>query len=88
MIKKRIAADYTALAEKIETNSKSAEFKVDDKVRITKCQTFFGIGIDLLRQENTDISQQINFTGQLGEDDGASMLLSLKSKNTLFDTFL
>ena len=39
-MKKRIDADYTALAEKIETNSKSAEFKVDDKVRITKYQTF------------------------------------------------
>ena len=87
-MKKRIDADYTALAEKIETNSKSAEFKVDDKVRITKYQTFFGIGIDLLRQENTEISQQITFTGRLGEDDGASMLSSLKSKNTLFYTFL
>ena len=32
------------------------------------------IGIDLLRETNTNIPQQINFTGQLEEDDGGVML--------------
>ena len=32
------------------------------------------IGIDLLRETNTNIPQQINFTGQLEEDDGRVML--------------
>ena len=31
------------------------------------------IGIDLLRQTNTSIPQQINFTGKIEEDDGATM---------------
>ena len=32
------------------------------------------IGIDLSRQANTSIPQQINFTGKFKEDDGATML--------------
>ena len=32
------------------------------------------IGIDLSRQKNTNILQQINFVGQLEEDDSATML--------------
>ena len=32
------------------------------------------IGIDLLRETNTNSPQQINFTGQLEEDDGGVML--------------
>ena len=31
------------------------------------------IGIDLSRQANTNILQQINFTGKLEEDDGSIM---------------
>ena len=31
--------------------------------------------IDLWRQTNTSIPQQINFTGKLEEDDGATMFL-------------
>ena len=31
------------------------------------------IGIDLLRQTNTSIPQQINFTGKIEEDDGVTM---------------
>ena len=37
------------------------------------------IGIDLSRQTNANIPQQINFTEKLEEDDGASMFLLLKS---------
>ena len=32
------------------------------------------IGIDLSRQTNTTIPQQINFTGKLNEDDGATTI--------------
>ena len=34
--KKPINSDYSALTEKIETNSKTPKFKVKDRVRITK----------------------------------------------------
>ena len=34
--KKPINADYSALTEKIETNSKASKFKVNDRVRITR----------------------------------------------------
>ena len=33
------------------------------------------IGIDLPRQTNTSIPQQINFTGKLEKDDGATMFV-------------
>ena len=36
-------------------------------------------GIELSRQTNTSVPHQINFTGKLGKDDGATMLLLLKS---------
>ena len=32
------------------------------------------VGIDLSRQKNKSIPQQINFAGKLEEDDGATML--------------
>ena len=32
------------------------------------------IGIDLSRQTNTSIPQQINFTGKLEKDDGVTMI--------------
>ena len=42
--KKRINADYSALTEKIETNLKAPEFKVNDRVRITKYNNIFRKG--------------------------------------------
>ena len=42
------------------------------------------IGIDLSWQTNTNIPQQINFTGKLEEDDGATMFLNGSSKNIKF----
>ena len=41
------------------------------------------IGIDLSRQTNTGILQEINFVGKL-EEDGAAMFLSLKCNKKLF----
>ena len=39
--KKPINADYFALTDKIETTSKAPKFKVNDKVKITKCNNIF-----------------------------------------------
>ena len=39
--KKTINADYSALTEKTETNSKAPKFKVNDRVRITKYKNIF-----------------------------------------------
>ena len=36
------------------------------------------IGIDLLRQINTSIAQQLKFTGKLGKNDGATMFFITK----------
>ena len=41
------------------------------------------IGIDLSRQTNTSIPQEINFVGRLAENDGATMFLLLKSSKKL-----
>ena len=42
------------------------------------------IGIDLSRQTNTSVPQQINFIRKLEEDDSGTMFLSLKSGKKLF----
>ena len=42
--KKPINADYSALTEKTETNSKAPKFKVNDRVRITKYKNIFSKG--------------------------------------------
>ena len=39
--KKPINANYSALTEKIETNSKASKSKVNDRVTITRYQNFF-----------------------------------------------
>ena len=41
LIEKPINADYSALTEKIEMNSKALKFKVNDRVRITKYKNIF-----------------------------------------------
>ena len=44
------------------------------------------IGIDLSRQTNTNIPQQINFTGKLEEDDGAVMFfIAEKQQKTILN---
>ena len=42
--KKPINADYSALTEKIEINPKASEFKVNDRVRVTKHKNLFSNG--------------------------------------------
>ena len=39
--RKRINADYSALTEKIEANSKATKFKVNNRVKITKYKNIF-----------------------------------------------
>ena len=46
------------------------------------------IGIDLSRQTNTNIPQQINFTGKLEEDDGAAMFFIAEKQEKQFKIFL
>ena len=38
------------------------------------------IGIDLSRKTNTTFPQQINFTGKLEEDNGATMFFLIKTQ--------
>ena len=46
-------------------------------------------GIDLSRQTNTSISQQINFTGKLEEGDDATMFfMAEKQQKTIFNFLL
>ena len=40
-VKKPINADYSALTEKIETNPKAPKFKVNERVRLTRCRNIF-----------------------------------------------
>ena len=40
--KKPINAGYSALTEKIETEPKASQFKVNDRIRITKYKNIFG----------------------------------------------
>ena len=47
------------------------------------------IDIDLSRQANTSIPQQINFTGKLEEDDGAMMFfIAEKQQKTILNVSL
>ena len=44
------------------------------------------IGIHLSRQKNTNIPQQINFTGKLGEDNGAALFfIAEKQQKTILN---
>ena len=43
-MEKSINANYSALTEKTETNSKAPKFKANDKVRITKYKNIFSKG--------------------------------------------
>ena len=44
------------------------------------------IGIDLSRQTNTNVPQQINFTGKLEEDSGATMFfIAEKQQKTILN---
>ena len=46
------------------------------------------IAIDLSKQTNTTIPQQINFRGNLEENDGATMFFIVEKQQKLFQIFL
>ena len=45
------------------------------------------IGIDLSRQTNTSIPQQINLTGKLEEDDGVTMIFITEKQQKTIPNF-
>ena len=45
------------------------------------------IGIDLSRQTNTNIPQQVNFIGKLEEDDGATMFFIAEKQQKTIPNF-
>ena len=45
------------------------------------------IGIDLSRQTNTSIPQQINFTGKLEKDDGVTMIFITEKQQKIIPNF-
>ena len=42
--KKPINSNYSALTETIETNHKAPKYRVNDRIRITKCKNIFNKG--------------------------------------------
>ena len=44
LLKKSINSDYSALTENVKTNLKAPKFKVNDRVRITKCKNILSKG--------------------------------------------
>ena len=54
--------------------SRNHDYKTKNLLDFSYHQNYYKLtGIDLSRQTNTSIPQQINFGGKLEEDDGATM---------------
>ena len=66
---------YEKLVEMSRNDNYATENLLDFSYH-QKCYKF--VGIDLSRQANTNIPQQINFTGTLEEDDGATVFYCWK----------
>ena len=67
--------------------SRSNDYKTGNLLDFSYHQNYYKlIGIDLSRQTNTSISQQINFIGKLEENNGATMFfIALKEQNTILN---
>ena len=65
--------------------SRSNDYKTGNLLDFSYHQNYYKlIGIDLSRQTNTSISQQINFIGKLEENNGATMFfIALKEQKTI-----
>ena len=62
--------------EKLIKMSKNDDYTTGNLLDLSYHENYYKlIGIDLSRQANMNIPQQINFTGKLEEDDGATMFL-------------
>ena len=60
--------------EKLIEMSRNKDYKTENLLDYLYHQKYYKlIGNDVSRQKNTSIPQQINFTGKLEEDDGATM---------------
>ena len=60
--------------EKLNEMSKTDDYTTRNLFHYLYHQNYYKpIGIDISRQINTNVPQQINFTGKLKEDDGARM---------------
>ena len=66
---------YEKLVEMSRNDNNATENLLDFSYH-QKCYKF--VGIDLSRQANTNIPQQINFTGTLEEEDGATVFYCWK----------
>ena len=67
--------------------SRSNDYKTGNLLDFSYHQNYYKlIGIDLSRQTNTSISQQINFIGKLEENNGATMFfIALKEQKTILN---
>ena len=62
--------------EKLVEMSKNNDYTTGNLLNYLYHQKYYKlIGIDLPRQRNASILQQINFVGKLEEDDGATIIL-------------
>ena len=62
--------------EKLVEMSKNNDYTTGNLLNYLYHQKYYKlIGIDLPRQRNASILQQINFVGKLEEDDGATLIL-------------
>ena len=65
--------------------SRNDDYVIENLLDSSYRQSYYKlICIDLPRQTNTSVPQQINFDGKLEEDDCAIIFLSLKSNKKLF----
>ena len=61
--------------EKLIEISRNDDYRTGNLLDYLYNQNYYKIiGIDLSRQTNTSIPQQINFTGKLEKDDGVTMI--------------
>ena len=74
--------------------SRSDEYTTGNLLDYLYHQNYYKlIGIDLFRQTNLNIPQQINFVGKLEEDDGATMFFIAEKQqksilNVSLDSFI
>ena len=62
--------------EKLIEISRNDDYTTENLLDVSYYQNYYKlIGIDLSRQTNTSISQQINFRRKLEEDNGATMFV-------------
>ena len=75
--------------EKLIEMSKNDDYTTEHLLDYLHHQKYYKlIGIDLSRQKNMSIPQQISFTGNLEEDDGAAMFFIAEKRQKQFYMFL